>query len=103
MDKTTVPIVIYVILSLVAIGVLVLFLVKCKKKTKSNYCVCTGTNAGRGRFCKSPEEARRLYRDGLTEYSDLAAMQKSNGGPKWNTTSPGDYNWPQSYNCSWDG
>jgi len=34
------------------------------------------------------------HNNGLSEYSNFTAIQKSQGGPKWPTISPGDYDFP---------
>ncbi len=36
---------------------------------------------------------------GLTENSDLNALQKAAGGPTWNYPQPGDYNFPGRGDC----
>lgn len=77
------PMLLYIVVSLVAIGLLIFFLVRCKRKDKDNYCLCDPI---RRRVCQG--NMKKAYRDGLTEYSRF----KNRG---WVTDTPGDLNWPK--------
>jgi hypothetical protein len=62
-------------------------------KSKDNYCICTNSGpGGRGKVCQG--NMRKAYINGLTEYSDFAAMQKAAGGPKWKMVQPGQLDYP---------
>lgn len=80
---------VYVVVSLAAIGVLLYFLIRCEKKNCDGFCICTGQG---GQVCQP--DMSKTYAGGLTEYSNLAALQRMHGGPKWPTKSPGDYDYP---------
>lgn len=71
----------YVFISLVVIAVLTGFLIKCRKDQTDCFCVCQGPA---GEVCQNPKQLSHLYRKGtLTEYTDLAALQRMKGGAKW--------------------
>ena len=91
MNNNKFAIIIYVVVSLLTIGVLLFFLIRCEKKNCDGYCVCSTAGGVRRSICQP--NMKKAYDEGMTEYTDLAALQKKFGGPKWPTISPGDYNY----------
>jgi hypothetical protein len=66
----------------------------CRTKSRDNFCLCSGANlGGRRKMCNGGVD-KAQYNAGMTEYSDMAKMQKAQGGPFWSTVSPGDMDYP---------
>ena len=73
---------IYVVMSLIAIAVLSSLLYNCNQAPCESLCLCTGQG---GKVCQERDVLQNAYyKKGITEYSDLAAIQKKYGGPVWN-------------------
>ena len=91
---------IYILVSVCAIAVLVVLLSKNKQKSCSPYKNCSGSGnlcECRGQFssqrtCYNDQQRNNSYTcDGLTEFADLAGMQKAAGGSQWSKFNFGDY------------
>ena len=84
---------------IVVIMVLAYMLWDCRRK--QGYCICAGAiKSVRNKVCQSKEQVRKAYDNGLTENSNFSKIQKEQGGPKWTTISPGDYNFPGEIGCT---
>lgn len=79
--KQSSSITIYVVMSLIAIAVLSTLLYNCSQAPCESMCLCTGQG---GKICQEKDVLQDSYcNKGITEYSDLAAIQKKYGGPRW--------------------
>ncbi len=90
---------IYIFLSLSVIITLTVVLSK-KKKEPFKKCVCSikGGQGGTMRVCQDSEKVKY---SNLSENSDLAGIQRMNGGSQWSRVSPGDITFPVSQTCPW--
>ena len=64
------------------------FLIKCQTKKYEPLCLCSGAKR---KSCGNYNQLIKSYEQGLTEYSDLAKIQKKNGGSKWLPLDYGQY------------
>jgi len=84
-----------VVISLVSLVVAVIIIwMIVERNNKEDYCVCTSRQGGRSSFCSDSLKMEGLYLKGYNETMDFGKIKR-----KWDTISPGDYDFPKREVC----